>query len=108
MGSDPSVEPTADPTSDPTASVTLSPTASPVDSGSGAAGGANGDDSGGFDEVDWRSLALGAILASLFICCLFWVLIFIFWKKRNETSTDEAGMASEMATTGGITAETSV
>jgi len=88
----PSVEPTDEPSADPATAVTPAPTSSSGGGGLGAGG-----SSSGFDEVDWRSLALGAILASLFICCLFWILIFIFWKKRNESSVDE----TEMATTAG-------
>jgi len=80
----------------PTEETTASPT--PVDGGDGSGLGGAGS-SNGFDEVDWRSLALGAILASLFICCLFWILIFIFWKKRNETSMDESAM-TQMTSTG--------
>jgi hypothetical protein len=80
----------------PTEEQTAAPT--PVDGGDGSGLG-GGDASSGFDEVDWRSLALGAILASLFICCLFWILIFIFWKKRNEVSTDESAM-TQMTSTG--------
>merc|ERR1719242_1711425 len=98
---EPTMSPTNDPTaptSGPTASPTsAAPTPSPTPTSEGA--GADSSSSSGFDEVDWRSLALGAILASLFICCLFWILIFIFWKKRNEVSTDESAM-TQMTSTG--------
>lgn len=100
----PSVEPTTDPTVSPSVVPTngpsMAPTFSPIAGGSDASSGSGG--SSGFDEVDWRSLALGAILASLFICCLFWILIFIFWKKRNESSTDVEATTEMQSTAGTV------
>merc|ERR1719189_2715966 len=86
----PSMMPSSDPSMSPTAVTdvpTEQPTADPVtDSNDGDA------QETIVGNMDWRTLTLVIILASLGLCCIFWLLIFVCWKKKNKSDEDGDNM----------------
>merc|ERR1712228_494927 len=85
----PSMMPSADPSMSPTAvtsNPTEQPSADPTESNDGDA------QETIILDMDWRTLTLVIILASLGLCCIFWLLIFLCWKKKNKSEEDGDNM----------------
>merc|ERR1711997_852604 len=94
----PSMNPTLNPTaatSDPSMNPTTDPTTSPTDDSNNDAQ----ENEKIIGDLDWRTLTLVIILASLGLCCIFWLLIFVCWKKNNKSEEDGANMTQMTSTT---------